>query len=200
LTETLILPGTEPLADPPVPRGATVRAATREDEQELIRLLHAMHAEGGLLDLDEDRARAMFARAFDHKGAVIGVIGSDKIEGAIFLLLSTFWYSDKIHLEELFCYVDPEHRNSTHAKELIGFAKDCSTRLNIPLLIGVLSDKRTAAKVRLYRSQLGESAGQFFVFNSRVNIGNAGTKPRLRVRATGRRMDAMAATADEVRL
>jgi hypothetical protein len=188
-----------PIAEPAVAHVApAVRTATRADEQELLRLLHLMHIEGGLLDLDVDRARAMFEKAFNREGAIIGVIGTDKIEGAIFLLLSQFWYSSNFHVEELFCFVDPNHRKSTHAKKLIRFAKDCARGLSVPLLIGVLSDKRTAAKVRLYRSQLGESAGQFFVFNSRLNIGNA-AKPRVKVRAIGRSM-ALVATADEVRL
>ena len=161
-----------------------VRGATRADEHELLRLLHLMHDEGGLMPLDEHRARETFARAFNREGGnIIGVIDGDKkIEAAICMTIGRFWYAEDFHLEEVFAFVDPNHRQSSHAKALLAFAKQCSKVLRIPLLIGVLSNKRTAAKVRLYRAQFGESAGAFFLFNSHWNL-DAAPKPRVRVRA-----------------
>lgn len=129
-----------------------------------------MHAEGGLLPLDVDCAREMFARAFDRKGGIIGVIGNKKIEAALFLLITRHWYTSYYHLEELFNFVDPDHRRSNHAKSLIGFAKQSARTLSIPLVIGVMTNKRLAAKVRLYRGQLGHPAGAFFIFNSKWDI------------------------------
>jgi hypothetical protein len=163
----------------------TVRVATIADEPEIIRLLHLMHEESGFVSLDLDRARAMFARAFNREGGnIIGVIGDDKkIEAAICMTIGRFWYAQDWHLEEIFAFVDPEHRRSHHAKALLTFAKRCSTVLHIPLLIGVLSNKRTQAKVRLYRGQLGESVGSFFLFNSHRNPEDVTPKPRVRVRA-----------------
>jgi hypothetical protein len=155
-----------------------IRAATREDGPELIRLLLLMHAEGGLQALDLDCARQMFDRAFNKQGAIIGVIGKEPIEAAVYLLITRNWYTSDHHLEECFCFVDPDFRRSTHAKILIRFAKDCSLKLDIPLFIGVLSNKRRAAKERLYRAQLGERSGSLFVFNSKSPV-----KPRIRVRA-----------------
>jgi hypothetical protein len=161
-------------------RDATdVRPATREDEPEIIRILHLMHAEGGLQPLDLDCAKQMFDRAFDKQGAVIGVIGRRPIEAMTYLLITRNWYTSAHHIEECFVYVNPDFRRSTHAKTLIGFAKACSLKLDLPLFIGVLSNKRRAAKTRLYRSQLGESSGELFVFNSKPPV-----KPRIRVAAT----------------
>jgi hypothetical protein len=161
---------------------AEVRVATREDEPEIIRLLHLMHAEGGLQPLDLDCARQMFDRAFDKQGAVIGVIGNTPIEAAIYLLITRNWYTRHHHIEECFCFVNPNYRRSMHAKVLIGFAKECSLKLDLPLFIGVLSSKRRAAKERLYRSQLGESSGSMFVFNSKPP-----GKPQIRVPARSAR-------------
>jgi hypothetical protein len=157
---------------------AEVRVATRADEPEIIRLLHLMHAEGGLQPLDVDCARQMFDRAFSKQGAIIGVVGKNPIEAMTCLLITRNWYTSHHHIEECFLYVNPEFRRSAHAKTLIGFAKDCSTRLNLRLFIGVLSNKRKAAKCRLYRSLLGESSGELFVFNPQ-----SVPKPRIRVRA-----------------
>ena len=38
----------------------------------------------------------------------------------------------------------------------------------IPLLIGVLSNKRTEGKIRLYERQLGKPSGAFFLYGART--------------------------------
>jgi GNAT superfamily N-acetyltransferase len=180
-----VVDATAPTTASPAPAtqasaASEVRIALRADEPELLRLLRLMHAEGGLVDLDEDRAREMFARAFNRQGAVIAVIGTGAIEAAICLNISSFWYSKNSHLEEIFAFVDPNHRRSRHASALIEFAKRCAKETGLALLIGVLSNKRGATKAELYRRKLGESLGQFFLFNHHWN---AAAKPRVRVRA-----------------
>lgn len=145
-----------------------VRIATAEDEPEIIRLLHLMHEEGGLLSLDVDAARDMFAFAFKKKGGIIGVIGEPgKLVAAMGLLITRFWYTRENHIEEYFNFVDPAHRQSSHAPALIKFAMNCSKEIKIPLVIGVLTNKHVIEKVRLYRWRLGPPAGAFFVFNSK---------------------------------
>ena len=150
----------------------TVRIAERADEPEIIRLLHLMHAEGGMLPLSIPRAREMFARTFDRKGGIIGVIGSHTdIHAMICLSISQFWYTDDNHLEEVFNYVRPDHRRSSYAKELIEFAKSCAEQIKVPLIIGVLTNQRMEAKIRLYRRVLGIPAGAFFVYGAEwVNL------------------------------
>lgn len=145
----------------------TVRLATAQDEPELLRLLRMMHQENGILSLDEDSARRMFARAFEGKGGIIGVIGPpDDIRAAIMLVFSKFWYTNDDHLEDCFNYVRPDHRKSDYAKTLIGFAKNCSDEIGVPLFIGILTNNRMAEKVRLYRRSLGYPAGAFFTYNA----------------------------------
>lgn len=145
-----------------------IRVATSADAPEIERLLHMMHAEGGMFELDMECARAMFARAFDKRGGIIGVIGAgDSIEAMIYLLITRQWYTYQHHLEEVFNYVRPDCRKSNHARDLIGFAKNCSDELKLPLVIGVLTNIRIAPKVRLYQRELGLPAGAFFVFNGK---------------------------------
>lgn len=91
---------------------------------------------------------------------VIGPVGA--LEGCIMLTLGSVWYSEELSLDEHFNFVDPAHRASNHAKALISYAKACSEKVGIRLVIGVLSTKRTAAKVRLYERQLTPS-GAFFI-------------------------------------
>jgi hypothetical protein len=146
----------------------TVRAATREDEPEIIRLLHLMHAEGGLFTLDLDRARETFAQAFDRKGGIIGVIGpSDNIEAMIGLMISRMWYTTEDNISEYFNFVRPDKRQTNHARELIAFAKRCSDHIGPPLMIGVLTNQDVLAKVRLYRRLLGDPVGAFFLYGAK---------------------------------
>jgi len=144
---------------------APVRIATADDGPAILDLLHLMHAEGGLLSLDVGAAQDMFDFAFKKKGGIIGVVGqAGKIEGAIGLLITRFWYTRENHLEEYFNFIHPDYRKSSHARTLIAFAKKCADEIKIPLVIGVMTNKRVVEKVRLYRRSLGNPAGAFFVY------------------------------------
>lgn len=148
----------------------TVRRATLADEEELMELCRELHKENGLFSMNESFVRQALRMAFMEHGGIIGLIGDPgKIEAAIYIKFGTFWYSDQFHLEELFNYVRPQYRKSTNAKDLINFAKRCAEELNLPLVIGVITNDRTEAKVRLYKRQLHNTAGAFFVYNSKFN-------------------------------
>ena len=141
-----------------------VRKATPADGPELMEMCRELHAENGMFQMNEDKVAAMLQKAFQQQGAIIGALGpTGSIEGAIFMLISSFWYSNDWCLEELFSFVRPEHRRSTNAKELINFGKRCSDELGIPLVIGVVSNERTKAKVGLYQRQLADPVGAYFL-------------------------------------
>lgn len=141
-----------------------VRKAVPADEPELMEICRELHAENGMFEMNESKVRHMLERAFTQQGALIGALGATgSIEGAIFMLITSFWYTNDWCLEELFNYVRPEHRRSTNAKELINFGKRCSDELGIPLVIGVVSNERTKAKVGLYQRQLADPVGAYFL-------------------------------------
>lgn len=145
-----------------------VRIVGREDEDEVMALCRDLHHENGIFELDESKVRAMLHRAFNREGGILGAIGpSGSIEGLIYMLVSTFWYSQDPHLEELFLYVPPAFRGKTrNAIELIQFAKWCSEQSGFPLLIGVISNERTEGKVRLYQRQFSKPLGNFFFYTA----------------------------------
>ena len=64
---------------------------------------------------------------------------------------------------ELFNFVRTEHRKSDYAARLIAYAKMCSDKMGLPLMMGILSNHRTEQKIRLYERQL-EKAGAYFVY------------------------------------
>lgn len=135
------------------------------DLPELMEMCRELHLENAQFTMNDAKVTEMIQRAFNGKGAVIGVLGSTgTIEGAILLLINSWWYTDEFCLEEIFSYVRPAFRKSTNAKELITFGKRCSDELGIPLVIGVVSNERTRAKVGLYTRQLSEPSGAYFIY------------------------------------
>lgn len=142
----------------------SVRLATPRDEGDVVAMCRELHAENGPHPLDEDKLRDMLRRAFDGEGGIIAVIGPPgDLRGCIYLSLEPIWFSQDYQLAELFNYVRPEHRKSGYAKALISYAKSCADSLGIDLMIGVLSNIRMEAKVRLY-GRLVPKAGEFFVY------------------------------------
>lgn len=144
-----------------------VRIADQRDEEEAMVLSRELWRENGMFPLNEDKVRAMLQRAFNRQGGILGVIGaSGNIESMIYLAISSFWYSDAPCWEELFAYTRPAFRKTKNSVDLLGFGKWCSEQSNLPLLIGVISNERTAAKVRLYQRQLKAPVGSFFLYNA----------------------------------
>jgi hypothetical protein len=71
--------------------------------------------------------------------------------------------------------VHPKHRRSRHANALLKYSKHLSDEVGIPLLIGIISNKRTEAKVRLYRKHLPET-GSFFLYNAQTGLNGHGQR------------------------
>ena len=146
-----------------------VRLGVEADLPQLLEMGRMLHSENAMMPLSEDMILSAAWRAIRQDRAMVGVIGQvGSIEGMIYLTVGQFWYTDKPHLEELYAYVKPEFRKSTNAKALVEFAKSSARRLNVPLLIGIISNKRTEAKIRLYERQLGKQSGAYFLYGGKT--------------------------------
>lgn len=152
-----------------------VRLATPADEDALLDLALRAWRENGILDVNPEKMRGMIRPALYLWQGLCGVIGEpgQKIEGAVLLRVSQMWYSDSWMLEEKAVFVDPDFRAvkgvrsnqvAGHARRLVEFSKQVADGLGIPLIIGVLSNTRTKAKIRLYERQFGEPSGAFFLY------------------------------------
>lgn len=151
-----------------VPR---VRLAKPEDEEEIMAICRELHAENALCSMDEEKVRMRIRECTEQRGGIIGVIGDrGRIEGMICLVLLQMWYSSDWIIDEQFNYVLPNHRRSSNASELIIFSKACAEQLKLPLLIGILSNERTEAKIRLYERKLGAPAGAYFLVGAKTGF------------------------------
>lgn len=143
----------------------SVHIAEANDEEEIMQLCRDLWAENALFAIDEPKVRIMLRKAFNREGGILGVIGKPgKFEAMVYMQVSTFWYSSDPVLEELFAFVKPEYRKTKNAIELLQFSKWCTNSSGIPLLMGIMSNERTAGKVRLYQRQLGTPIGNFFLY------------------------------------
>jgi len=157
---------------------STVRAARPEDETELWKLFRLMSEETAIFPLDEGKVQDYMRRVLypetiapNDTGArgIIGVIGSPaRLEAAIMLVLGSVWYSSAITLMDALNFVHPDFRSSDHAKTLIAYGKNMVDVIredhpDFRMMIGIVSTKRTQAKIRLFRRQMVE-AGAVFVY------------------------------------
>lgn len=148
------------------------RIIQRNEEANVMQLCRQLHDENGMFKMDDEKVRQMLNRAFDKQGGILAGIGPiGKLEGLLYILLSSFWYTNDHHFEELFLYVTPEHRKSRNAVELLKFAKWCTDQTDYPLFIGILSDASTERKELFYERQLPEDVkGKFFMYRKKKEV------------------------------
>ncbi len=155
-----------------------VRLADALDVEELFELCQHLHEENFIFPMASHKVRAMLQGAtrpeIEQRRGIVGCIGDrGGIEAAIFLEIDSLWYADEPGLIELFSYVRPEFRKSSNSRDLIAWAMGMSNHFHLPLMIGIISNHRTEAKVRHYKRALGEPAGAFFLYGARTGIGAA---------------------------
>lgn len=150
-----------------------VRYGEPVDEKQIRTLLLLGHAENSIFSLDINKAVFVIRRLLytpwlppDDPGlrGAFGVIGprGGVLEGLVMLAIGQQWYTSAQYLEEYIVYVHPDHRTSGHAAALIDWMIGRSEQLGLPLLTGIISQTRTAAKIRLYRRKL-RPVGEFFI-------------------------------------
>jgi GNAT superfamily N-acetyltransferase len=143
-----------------------VRIAQQSDEEELVRLAQMAAEEDNQGTFDIDKVRSVLNLHFHKAGGIIGVIGNPghKLKAFTLLAITQPWYSSDGQVQELSLFVDPDHRKTDYAKQLMVFSKKTSEALNLQLSIGVIANEKTEAKVRLYQRQFPQ-AGAFFRYN-----------------------------------
>jgi GNAT superfamily N-acetyltransferase len=150
---------------------ATVRVGTLEDLDEVMRLAIAGAEENSFVRPSQARLLNEIYPALVRDHGIVGCVGEHgALEGAVVLRMGAMWYSDDPVLEEKAVFVDPRFRAAKigRARLLTDFSKQAADSLGIPLVIGVLSNHRTEAKIRLYERQFGKPAGAFFLYGGRT--------------------------------
>jgi hypothetical protein len=144
----------------------TVRFAVPQDGRQLLDLCRLMHAENGLFPLSEAKVISELESSMRQEGGIIGVIGTPGSPvGIAWLIIGADWYTETVSISDRMVFVHPDHREGTmHARDLLLWTQALSDCGLGPLLIGVLSGYRTAAKLRLYQRRFGPPAAYLFTY------------------------------------
>lgn len=147
-----------------------VRLAKRDDLDSLMSCLRMMHEENGLFSLAENRVLGVIEQCLNPPPdaalpPIIGVVGKlGDVEATICLTLTQFFYTNQWHMTDLWCFIRPDSRKKNHIQALLEFAKSCADKVNLPLLTGVISNKRTEAKIRIFSRHFGSPLGSAFLY------------------------------------
>ena len=149
-----------------------IRIGTPEDIDEMMALSMLACDDNGFVNPNTTKILHEIWPALNRDHGMVGIIGKPNgiAEGAVLLRTGTMWYSDQEVLEERAIFVHPDYRNAKggRARKLCEFSKQVADGLGIPLMIGVLSNHRTEAKIRLYERVFGTPAGAFFLYNAKT--------------------------------
>jgi hypothetical protein len=149
-----------------------VRVGVPEDVHPMMGLAMQACDENGFVNPNPQKLLAEIWPALNLDNGLVGIIQDEgeRLEGAILLRISTMWYSDESVLEERAIFIHPDYRSAKggRARRLCEFSKKTAETLGLPLMIGVLSNHRTEAKVRLYERQFGKPSGAFFLYNAQT--------------------------------
>lgn len=142
-----------------------IRLAEVEDIPSLMDLTRLAAEEDAQHPYDAEKVFNVVRRHYEKTGGLVAVAGpkGEPIRGFLIMIVDEIWYSPDYQLLELSLFVAPDHRKSTIAKQLMAFSKAASEGLKLDLTIGVLSNERTAAKVKLYQRQF-KTAGAYFLY------------------------------------
>ena len=148
-----------------------VRVGTPEDLNGCMELFIKANEENGIDAIDQQKLLNVVLPSLMREGGMVGVIGErDHLQGVIMLRIETLWYSDAPILAEKLVYVHPDFRSikGGRARKLCEFSKQVSDELNMPLIVGIVSNERTKSKVKMYERMLGPAAGAYFLYNGKT--------------------------------
>jgi hypothetical protein len=149
-----------------------VRFGKPSDLDELMGLCHNLAYENAIAPMMDHLVRDLLEGCLSQKTGFIGVIGAPgEIEGAMCLKYSCLWYNSNYWwVEDAFCHVLPRYRASSNASDLLDWATWCARKLEIPLMLGIVSNERTKAKIKLYERKLGPMSGALFLVGAKTGL------------------------------
>jgi len=149
-----------------------VRVGTPDDVYAVMDLALMATEENGVLEPSHHKLLEHIWAALNQVQGIVGIVGpaGGKAEGAVLLRIGSLWYSDQEVVEEKAIFIHPEFRAAKggRAKKLCEFSKQVADTLGLPLMIGVLSNQRTEAKVRMYERQFGPPSGAFWLYGAKT--------------------------------
>lgn len=140
-----------------------MRAAEISDLDAIWKLLVQMHAEIGVLSLDEPTALETVRAIVESGSALVSTDDAGTIVASLGLVYGQpCWYSTDQGLVDRWFYVHPDHRGNAHAQNLIVTAKKMARIARVPLFVGVSSTKKPVKKMLFLEKYMKPFGGFFF--------------------------------------
>ena len=147
-----------------------IRLATPADMDEVMKLGFMACEDNGFVDYSPQLLAKEIWPSLHQDNGLLALIGppQGEIQGFVLLRIGTMFYSNAPCLEEKCLWVHPDHRAARggRAKKLLDFTKKAADGLGLPLIIGIMTTKRSAGKVALYTREFGPPAGAFFLYGA----------------------------------
>lgn len=155
-----------------------IRVGTPQDVDAVMEIAMMACEENGFVQPSPQRLLMDIWPALNLDEGVMGLIGpkgTSEVQGAVLLRIGHMWYSEQRAIEEKAVFIRPEYRSAKggRARKLCEFSKQVADELELPLLIGVLSNHRTTGKVRMYQRIFGEPSGAFFLYKAKTGAWQA---------------------------
>jgi hypothetical protein len=150
-----------------------IRVGTPQDVDVVMEIAMMACEENGFVQPSPQRLLTDIWPALNLDEGVMGLIGprgTSEVQGVVLLRIGHMWYSEQRAIEEKAVFIRPEYRSAKggRARKLCEFSKQVADELELPLIIGVLSNQRTSGKVRMYQRIFGEPSGAFFLYKAKT--------------------------------
>lgn len=154
-----------------------VRTGRPNDIEPMMELALSACADNGLSNPNPVKLLNEIWPALNLDRGIVGIVDEEPISAAALLRIDRLWYSDEESLVERAIFVSPDHRAAKggRARLLCEWVKGVQESMSMPLIIGILSSHRTAAKVKLYQRQFGEPAGAYWILGKKTGLPELGT-------------------------
>lgn len=155
---------------PPRPRvrrqqfDGVVELATRKDEDALWNHMYGVKEGLNGTVLTDEELTIIIDKGCRQDGGVFGVVKEDgRVVASTLMRLNKLWYSNEHFLLGLWHYVEPAHRKSPCAKNLIQFAKWYADKLDMPLVFDVGGTPELSRKRDMFGREMSP-AGACFMY------------------------------------
>lgn len=156
----------------PTAKPANVRIGLANDERAILALLLLDLDENGaakIATVDQEKVAAHILAGTRQQGGVVGVIdGPNKTPVAVCILHPmAWWWSKQFYVQDIVCYVHPDHRKSHYIDDLLNFERWVSDQWStnfgyrVSLLTGVLGQRRVREKLILWRRKFAQVGAAF---------------------------------------
>ena len=139
-----------------------MRVAEPSDLQAVCDLLRMMHAEIGVLTVDEPKALETVRAVIDTRQCLLCEADGQIVASLGLIFCEPFWYSSDSGLRDMWFFIHPDHRGGAHAQDLVLTAKKMARIAQVPLWLGVSSTKRTVKKMLFLEKYMQVFGGVFY--------------------------------------